>query len=160
MMKILEITAKTLVIASVLLALSGCLSSRERMQMLREPQNNVFQAPKDIEDLNLVEDEPAAFALWNKSEKGTQSVHILQLRPDAKLTKRYHRSHDLTLQCLKGSAIIELEGERHFVQAPATIVVPRLWSYAIIPHKSDDNFTAMAVFSPLFNGDDVIVMDD
>lgn len=156
-MKTVKVTG-ILVASAFLLFLSGCLSSRERMQLQRKPQNNVFQVAEDMENADLVKDKRAAMALWNNTK--TQSVFILQIRPDAKLTERYHRSHELTLQCLTGSAIIELQGERHFVTAPATIVIPRLWSYSITPHKSDEKFTAMAVFSPVFKGNDVVVTSE
>ncbi len=157
-MKLMKVTLSLLAIVCSLLSLTGCLSSRERMQMLRKPQNNVFQAKQNIKKLDLVKDQPAAFALWNKTRH--QSIHVLQLRPDAKLTKRFHESHDLVLQCLEGSAIITLEGERHFVEAPATVVIPRYLSYEITPHKTSDNFTAMAVYSPVFENQDCTLMDE
>ena len=88
----------TLLAVSVFLVVlsTGCLTQRERMQELRKPQNNVFQTKGDVGNLNLVEEKPGALALWNQTR--TQSIHILQLRPEATLSKRFHRNHDLTLQ--------------------------------------------------------------
>lgn len=142
----------------VLGILPGCRTAREKMQRARAPQNNLFVASEQLPDLQLQEGQPAALALWNKTE--TQSVHLLRVSKDFTLGKRYHAKHDLTMQCMAGNAIIELEGERHFVESPATVVVPRLWSYKIIPHRTDEDFVAILVASPHFDGEDVVIMQD
>ncbi|MFP4176049.1 MAG: hypothetical protein ACOC2T_03955 [Planctomycetota bacterium] len=136
--------------------LTGCRTERERVQADRQPQNTVFDVPEEFDELKVDEDEPVAFALWNQNE--TQSTFILRIKDGAELSRRFHRKHDLTLVCLAGNAIVNVEGERQFVESPAALTIPRLWSYEIIPHKTTDDFTAMLIYSPTFEGDDVVVM--
>ena len=49
---------------------------------------------------------------------------------------------------------MEVEGERHFLQPPAAVLIPRLYAYKIIPNDAEKEFVALAVYSPPFNGKD------
>ena len=141
-----------------LFVLTGCRTAREKAQHRRRPQNTVFEAKEQLPELQLPEGQNATFTLWNQTD--TQSVHVLQVSKDAKMGKRYHANHDLVLLCLSGSAIVEVEGERHFVESPSTVVVRRLWSYNVIPHRTEEDFTALLVYSPPFTGEDTVLMEE
>ena len=134
--------------------LSGCRTAREKARQERRPENTVYEVPDQIPD--LPEGQDATFSLWNQTE--AQSVHLLQLSAEAALEKRYHAEHDVTILCLSGNAIVEVEGERHFVQPPAAVVIRRLWSYRIISHRSEEDFVALLIYSPPFEGEDAVLM--
>lgn len=152
------VASMLLISLMLLLVVSGCRTARERAQHRRRPQNTVFEAGEQIPKLQIPEGQNALFTLWNQTD--TQSIHILQVGKGAKVAQRYHANHDLTLLCLSGSAIVEVEGERHFVESPSTVVIRRLWSYQIIPHRTDEDFTALLVYSPPFQGKDTMLMDE
>ncbi len=127
------------------------------MQELRRPRNTVLQLSELPPTLKLEEGRASSFRLCERSE--TQSVHLLQLRKDAVLNERYHRHHDLTLLCVAGSAIVQVEGERDFVQSPAAVFIPRLRAYKIIPHETETEFAALMVYSPPFDGEDLVLTE-
>ncbi len=147
-------TIKTalLVSAAAILAAAGCASPRERMQATRRPRNTLLEPAKLAQEVPLTDPKGASFLLWDRSQ--TQSLHLLQLGRDAVLDERYHERHDLTLLCVSGSAIVEVEKERHFVRPPAAVLVPRLYAYKIIPNDPENEFVALAVYSPPFDGKD------
>ena len=151
----------TAVVSISLIALfvsTGCRSAREKAQQRRRPQNVVFEAKQQIPELELPEGQNASFTLWNQTN--TQSIHLLQVDRDVKLTRRYHANHDMTLLCISGSAIVAVEQERHFVESPSAVVVPRLLSYEIIPHRTEEDFVALLVYSPTFTGEDTVLMEE
>jgi len=137
--------------------LGGCMSRREIMQERSEPRNTVLDAAAVLDGIRLQEGENSWFGEWE--DTGTQSIYVLLLAPNAQLGSRYHGAHDLTLVCLAGSAIVEVEQERTFLEPPACVSVPRLTAYRIIPHRSNGDFAALAIFSPRFDGRDVKVLD-
>jgi mannose-6-phosphate isomerase-like protein (cupin superfamily) len=100
----------------------------------------------------LKQTERASLMLWEKTH--TQSHHLLKVAPDAILKKRSHKHHDLSLTCLKGSAIVKVGEHRYFVQPRDTVVIPRMYAYEVRPHRAEGAFAAMAVFSPPFEGKD------
>jgi mannose-6-phosphate isomerase-like protein (cupin superfamily) len=87
-------------------------------------------------------------------------MHVLQVGKNAAVGKRYHANHDLALFAVSGNAIVEVEGERHFLESPGVVVIRRLWSYELIPHRTDENFVALLVYSPPFRGEDIVLMED
>jgi len=116
------------------------------------PRNTVLEVSALLEAAKLQGPQDSKFLLLERS--AMQSLHLLRLGPGARLTERYHERHDLTLVAVQGSAIVKVEGERYFVEAPATIFIPRLYGYEILPHKSEAGFSALAIYSPPFRGKD------
>jgi mannose-6-phosphate isomerase-like protein (cupin superfamily) len=136
----------------------GCQGERRRMQASRRPRNTVLQLAEVLSEVGLQGTRKASCTGWERSE--SQSLHLLQIRKDALLTERYHEEHDLTLLCVSGNAIVEVEGERHFVEPPTAVFVPRLYAYRILPHRSEKDFVALAVYSPPFGGEDVVLIGE
>ena len=137
---------------------AGCMSEREIMLETRGPHSTVISAPAILQGAELAEGESSFYGVAGGT--GTQSVYVLRLAGDAVLHARHHKGHDLTIVCVAGSAIVEIEKERSFVEAPACIVVPRLHKYRIVPHRGEVDFMAFLVYSPPFDGEDEVLAED
>jgi mannose-6-phosphate isomerase-like protein (cupin superfamily) len=147
-------TAAVALLALVmLLSPSGCRSAREKARQTHRPRNTVFEVEEAVEEFPLKEGALVSSHLWEQTE--AQSIHLLQLARAAKFEKRFHKNHDLTLVCVRGSAIVEVEDERYFVEAPAAVFVPRKLTYAILPHKTDVPLAMLRIFSPTYEGKNV-----
>ena len=144
--------------AAALLALAGCQSPREIMQEFRRPRNTVVELSKLPPGMALAEGEKSKFALLELSN--TQSMYLLLLAKDAMLTRRRHRGHDVTLVCVAGNAIVEVEQERQLVSPPAVVFIPRFYSYKIVPHRTDKDFVGVMVISPPFDDEDWVLMEE
>jgi len=140
---------------ALLIALLGCQSTRERVLEREEPRNLVFQTQKMLPQIQLRETEKGSMALFEQSQD--QSVHILQVARNATLLPRYHVRQDLTLVCVSGSAIVEIEGTRYALNPSSVAFVPRLHSYTILPHGPGGDFVAIVVFSPPYRAEDVVL---
>jgi mannose-6-phosphate isomerase-like protein (cupin superfamily) len=139
----------------VCLLACGCLTERQRAQMLRQPTNRVFQ-PDEVQPLGP--DETHLFGEFDAG--GSQNTCLLQLDSEAKLTKRFHKEHDLTLLAASGSAIVIVEETRYFVTPGSAVILPRYTAYSILPHRSEDDFVALMVFSPPYEGEDVVLLEE
>ncbi len=147
--------------ALVLLAavcVAGCMSERQIMLETRGPHSTVISAQAILQGAELAEGESSFYGVV--AGTGTQSVCVLRLGGIAVLQARHHREHDLTIVCVAGSAIVEIEEERSFVEAPACIVVPRLHNYKIVPLRGEADFMALLVYSPPFDGEDEALAGD
>ena len=51
-----------------------------------------------------------------------------------------------------------VEGERFVLKPPSAIFIPRYLSYEIIPHRTETEFAAIAVFSPPYDAEDVVLL--
>ena len=100
------------------------------------------------------------YSLKKATRTDAQSILLLRVARDAVLRARYHEEHDLTIVCLVGSAIVEVEEQRSFLEPPAAVVVPRLQAYKILPHKTEADFVALLVYSPPFDGMDVRLAEE
>ena len=149
---------RTFVAFVCILGLAGCVSERELAQERQDERDVVFEAWKKLPELKLAEGESSWF--WRLESAAGQSLHLLMLAPDAMLKERYHKRHDLTLVCIQGSAVVEVEGERRVIQAPASAFIPRLNAYMVIPHGGSIPFVALAVYAPAFDGEDVIFVPE
>ena len=147
--------AALLLIAAVFLCLAGCASQREMMQERRRPRNRILDVAQALQQMGLSAEQDYSFTLWERCDG--QSIHLLQLAKDAVLGARYHKDHDLTLLCVGGSAIVEIEGERQFARPLTAVVVPRLCAYKIIPHESESPFVALLIYSPPWDPDETDV---
>ncbi len=137
--------------------LPGCRTRREIVLEDTRISNMVFDHTRMPEAMRLGEEEPASFVLWSKDNY--QSRHVLQIAPYAALQPRFHRRHDVTLLIVSGQAIVEVEGERNYVRPGMTVTVPRMHKFAIIPHESPGDLIAVLVYSPPFDGGDVLVLE-
>jgi len=149
---------RALLAAAVVLLLAGCVSERELMQETRRPRNTFFDAGNKLPDMKLGGDQSVWFHQLDCTDG--QSLHLMMLAKDAMLKERYHYKHDMTLLCIQGSAIVQVEGERQYIEAPASVFVPRLRAYKIIPHKCKADFVALQVYSPKFDGLDVLLTEE
>lgn len=141
---------------AALLATCGCGLFRPRPEGVGA-QNLVFQAKETLPEIILQEGEDTSMVLWHKSEQ--QGVYILQVARDAKLEPRYHAGQSLTLLCLEGKAIVEIEGTRYVVEPPSAVFVPSHAIYTIVPNDPDQDFAALAVFAPVYDPDDVVLTE-
>jgi len=139
------------------LLVSGCANPRQRAIEQIRPRNLYLDATAKLPALRLGPEERASMRLWEAGDG--QSLHLLQISPDWKLAKRYHRMSDLTLLCLSGRAIVVVEGDRYVLRPPAALFIPRLLSYEIIPDETDTEFAAVAVFSPPYDEEDVFLVE-
>ncbi|MGD2174451.1 MAG: hypothetical protein PVJ27_03525, partial [Candidatus Brocadiaceae bacterium] len=131
-----------------------CLTERQKAKQFRQPTNRLFE-PDRLSP--LAPDQTHAFGEYDGG--GSQNVCVLQLAPDATLTKRYHKEHDLTLLAVAGSAIVIVEETRYFVTPGAAVVLPRYTAYAILPHRTEKEFVALMVYSPPYGGEDTVVIE-
>jgi len=128
------------------------------MQETRRPRNTVLQLSQIPAEAKLAPGEGAGLWLWDRTD--SQSLHILKVAKGADLERRYHETHDLVLLCIAGKAIVEVEGERYFLEPPAAAVIPRLYAYRVLPNDAGNEFVAVAVYSPAFDGEDVVLTKD
>lgn len=148
-----QITQPTCAVVCGMLLLScGCLTPRQEARLDRFPHNRVFlpdSAPK------LPEGQAHRFYEFDAGEG--QSICLLQLAPDAARQKRYHAYHDMTLFVVAGTAVVQVEGTRYFVTPGSAVLLPRLTAYAILPHRAEEPFQALLVYSPPFDGTDTVL---
>ncbi len=135
----------------------GCRTRREIVLEQTDMTNMSFEYARMSEGLRLDEDEEASFVLWNKTAH--QSHHVLQLAAGAALKERYHRRHDMTLLGVSGRAIVSVEGKRHILDPGTAVFVPRMHTYAVIPHENPGNLVAFMVYSPPFDGRETLVLE-
>jgi len=139
-----------LVLATV--SLGGCLTPRQEAQLDVFPRNRTFN-PAEIVPLGA---DRMAF-LGEYDNGGGQSICILQLAPGALLEKRYHAWSDLTLFVVQGRGIVQVETTRYRVEPGSAVLLPHLTAYAVLPDGGDEEFVALLVYSPPFDGFDVVV---
>ena len=132
--------------------LGGCLTPRQQARVDAFPRNRVF-TPEDVVPLGA---DVSAF-LGEYDSGGGQNLCILQLAPGARLGKRYHARHDLTLMVVSGKGIVEVEETRYAVGPGTAVLLPRLTAYAVLPNQSEGEFVALLVYSPAFDGEDVVL---
>lgn len=137
------------------LLLSGCLTHRQEALLSQRPQNRVFEPGRSV--AALAEGELFSFGEYDRG--GAQSVCVLKLAPDAVLTKRYHARHDMTLFVVSGTAIVMVEETRYLVTPGSAVLLPRLTAYAIMPHDTEQELTALLIYSPPFDAEDTILED-
>jgi mannose-6-phosphate isomerase-like protein (cupin superfamily) len=137
-----------------LLLWPGCLTRRQAALLGRQPTNRVFD-PATIDPLSG--GETHRFGEFDAGD--TQNVCLLQLAPDAKLGRRYHRRHDVTLHIAAGSAIVVVEETRYFVGVGSAVIIPRYTAYEILPHRTAEDLAVLMVFSPPFDGRDSVLED-
>ena len=140
------------ILTALFLWLPACMSARERMQETRQSGDVVLSLSEVLSRVRLAEGEDFWFGELQRSD--TQSLLAFVLAKDAVLETGYHKEHDLTMLCVRGNAIVEVEGERHLVRPPASVFIPRLHAYKILPHETEVDFVALLVFSPPFDGKD------
>jgi len=139
---------------SVLLTL-GCVSRRERVVMSRAPRNQAFTS--DSVMLPLEEGEAYAFAEFERTR--THNLCLLRLARDASLSKRFHADHDMILLCSAGKAIVIVEDTRYAVAPGSVVVIPSLTAYSVLPNDPQNDFAAVMIFSPPFDGRDTFLED-
>mgnify|MGYP006291440041 FL=1 len=142
---------------ALLLASCGCGLLRPRPEGV-EAQNLVFQAKKQLSDISLQEGEDTSMVLWHKTEQ--QGIYILQVARDAKLTHRYHAGQSLTLLCLQGKAIVEIEATRYAIEPPSAAFAPSHAHHTAVPNHPAQDLAALAVFAPPYDPDDVVLSED
>ena len=111
-----------LLVAVLSFVLAGCETPRERALARGRPAELALIPSEVLPKIALAGDERAAMRPFRYSDH--QSVHILQVAPSAKLRKRYHTRQDLTLICIQGSAVVEVEGQRHFIARGSAVSIP------------------------------------
>jgi mannose-6-phosphate isomerase-like protein (cupin superfamily) len=141
-------------------SLTGCLTERQRALLNEQPANRVIDAA--ALDMKL----PAgkAYSLSEYDRSGTQDMLLLLLAPDARLEKRYHRSEDLTLVIMRGTAIVTVEDTRYFVTPGSAVFLPRMTAYAVEPQKPKDGsvptaIAALLIYTPSYDPEDVYRAD-
>ncbi|MFW6188888.1 MAG: cupin domain-containing protein [Planctomycetota bacterium] len=137
----------------VALATSGCLTRRQKALVERRPRNRVFRP----DEVSLAKTENHTFEQFDHG--GSQDLVVLQLAPDARLRKRYHAEHDLTLFIARGSAIVQVEETRYFVRPGGAVILPRYTAYSVTPHRTEKTVKVVMVFSPPYDPDDVELVD-
>jgi mannose-6-phosphate isomerase-like protein (cupin superfamily) len=139
---------------------TGCLTARQRAVQMAQPTNRVFDPA--TADLTLPAGKAYSLSEWDRS--GAQDMMLLLLAPNAKLEKRYHKEHDLTLLIVRGTAIVTVEDTPYFVGPGSAVFLPRLTAYALTPQKAEDGaqpteVAAMLVFTPPYDPEDAYGAD-
>jgi len=141
-------------------ALTGCLTARQKALLWQQPSNRVLDPAKV--DMKLPAGKSYSLAEYDRC--GTQDMMLLLLAPNARLEKRYHKDHDLTLVIMRGTAIVTVEDMRYFVGPGSAVFLPRLTAYALEPQKPKDGaapseVAALLVFTPPYDAEDVYRAD-
>ena len=134
-----------------LVALSGCLSARSRFLQERQPQNEHFDPAAVLPLMG------GPFVEVARAEG--QNVGIMKLPMNSQLLPRYHRKTDVILVGVAGRAIIRVEDTRYVLKPGQVVVLPRMTIYAIMPHKTEQDFSALVVCSPPYDARDVELTD-
>lgn len=143
-----------LALLAATLLLTGCVTPRMVAQERQFPRNRAF-VPGKLEELESGE----AYSFAEFDAGGSQGIYVLRLRPDAALRKRYHREHDMTMFVVSGKAIVVVEETRYFVTPGSAVLLPKLTAYTVKPHETDEEFVALLVFSPPYDGMDTVLED-
>ena len=148
---------RLLAVAAILAlpSLTGCLTARQQAVQIAQPTNRVFDPA--TADLTLPPGKAYSLAEWDRS--GAQDMMLLLLAPNAKLEKRYHKGHDLTLVIVRGTAIVTVEDTPYFVGPGSAMFLPRLTAYAVTPQKAQEGaqpteVAALLVFTPPYDPED------
>jgi quercetin dioxygenase-like cupin family protein len=136
------------------LLLSGCLTRRERAVMSQFPRNRVFR-PETVPE--LPPDKTHYLGEFDRS--GSQGIYLLVLAPGAGLKQRYHADHDMVLLGVSGEAVVQVEQTRYHLMAGAAVLLPRLTAYSITAHQGVQDAVALMVFTPPFDGRDVVLVE-
>ncbi len=147
--------AHWLLAVAVLVFATGCLTRRQQAVLNQRPRNLVFDPGESVAELPA--GQLSAFAEYERTRG--QNVCVLQLAPNGMLSERYHAGHDLTLFVVAGKAIVVVEKMRHFVGPGSAVVIPRFTAYTVMPHESDEEFRALLIYSPPFEGEDAFLED-
>jgi mannose-6-phosphate isomerase-like protein (cupin superfamily) len=142
-----------LAVLSACAAAAGCMTPRMEAKLDRFPRNRVFRAA----ELPAIGEEGYVFGEYDRG--GEQSLCLLQLAPDTRLAKRFHAGRDLTLFVVAGSAIVQVEETRYFVNPGDAVLLPRYTAYAVLPHMTEVPFSALLVYSPPYDQTDVTLED-
>jgi mannose-6-phosphate isomerase-like protein (cupin superfamily) len=134
------------------LVLGGCLTPRQQAQLDVFPRNRVFQ-PGSISPLGPEQ----TSHLGEYDNGGGQNICLLQLAAGARLQKRYHSASDVTLVVVRGRGVVEVETTRYRVEPGSAVLLPHLTAYAVLPDAGDEEFDALLICSPPFDGSDVLV---
>jgi mannose-6-phosphate isomerase-like protein (cupin superfamily) len=137
---------------------TGCRTAKEKAMETVYESNTYLDSEALPPHAELPAGQEALLLTWNTT--AGQSQHLLQLASGATLKTRSHRNHDLTLTCVAGSGIIEIEGTRYRLEASRSVVIPRFHSYKIIVDNNSLPFRAILVYSPPFTGEDVEITED
>jgi len=149
----------TVGVIALLPLLTGCLTASQQAVLMAQPQNRLFDPAKA--QLGLPAGQAVSLAEWDRS--GAQDIVLLQLAADARLDKRYHKMHDLTLVIVRGTAIVTVEESRYFVGPGAAVFLPRMTAYSVVPQKAEDGtgpteVAALLVFTPPYDPEDVYLV--
>ena len=139
-------------IIAVLPLSAGCLTAKQQAMQLEQPHSRVFDPAKA--DLSVPPAKVYSLTEWDRS--GAQDMMLLLLSPNAKLEKRYHKVHDLTLVIVRGTAIVTVEETRYFVGPGSAVFVPRMTAYGVTPQKPEDGkpageVAALLIFTPPYD---------
>lgn len=146
-------SALPVVVGIVLLLTGGCLSARQRDLLTRQPSDRVLEP----QEFQLPEGEPYSYA--ERTSSGSQDLVVLQLDPDYRLNKRFHKEHDVTLFVARGRAIVTVEDTRYTVEQGAAVALPRYTAYSVLPQEQEEPLVLMMVFSPPYDGEDVHLLE-
>ena len=142
----------------VLVCMGGCAGPREQALASSPVRNRVLDISQVLSRTALPEGETKLLKEWDRGD--SQSTHLLLLSKDTETERGCHERHDLTLVCVGGSAIVEVEGRRHFIEPGDAVVIPRLNAYSILPHKSEADFAAVLVCSPPWEDGDWVALEE
>jgi len=138
--------------------LGGCAGPREQALASSPVRNRVLDISQVLSRMALPEGEKELRKEWGRGD--SQSTHLLLLSKDFKTERGCQEEHDLTLVCVGGSAIVEIEGRRHFIEPGDAVVIPRLHAYSILPHRSETDFAAIVVCSPPWEDGDWVALEE
>lgn len=137
---------------------TGCRTSKEKMLDTAHASNTFLDPGVLSSDAELSEDKEGVLMTWNAT--ANQSQHLLQLGEGGTLKARHHRRHDLTLTCVSGSGIVEIEDTRYRLEPGRSVVIPRFHSYNVLVDEGSSTFQSILVYSPPFKGEDVEITEN
>lgn len=89
------------------------------------------------------------------SESKLSNTYFVQIRKDSEIKTHYHKAHDKTVYVKKGRGIAILNGTRYLVQPGTVLQIPNNTQFKLI-NTGDELFVAVSVFTPPFDGKDII----
>lgn len=89
------------------------------------------------------------------SESKLANTYFVQVRKGSEIKTHYHKVYDKTVYIKKGRGIAILNGTRYFVQPGTVLQIPNNTRFKFI-NTGDELFVAVSVFTPPFDGKDII----
>ncbi|MFQ5861972.1 MAG: cupin domain-containing protein [Candidatus Brocadiales bacterium] len=82
------------------------------------------------------------------------SIQMMLVGRGIEVPTHYHKDHDEVMHIKRGSAIVILDGTRHYVEEGGVILVPRKSRHKVM-NTGKEVYVVLSVFYPPYRGEDI-----